>query len=373
MSDLLLYGIIHAISFPVGVVLLRLIFKKSIMFRFSVYSFGYTVIVAYSAIVMMHLGRSSAYFIYPFNIVLGTVFFFFIHKVVSKPLQSFISKIKELSKGNLNIPIQKLDSNGELSDLNNSLLVLISNLSAVVKEIDKNAQNLQNVSQQVNATSQQLSERANVQVVSTEDVSTTMEEILTNAEQNTNNSKITSTESTKLHDGVLSISRQSESLVNANKLINKKISVIKEIANQTNILALNAAVEAARAGKEGKGFAVVASEVRKLAERSKEAADEIIYLFNNTKVLADKAGNSLSQMIPEIEATSNLVQKLVQDTIVASEKQSKGVVQVNNSVEQLNKFAQNNAETSEELASTSEEMTAQAEQLKEAIAYFKFD
>ncbi len=373
MSDLLLYAIMHTASFPVGVILLRLIFKKSVMFKFSVYSFGYTIIVAYTAILMMHLGRSSAYFIYPLNVLIGVVFFYFINKVISEPLQSVISKLKELSKGNLNIPIQKTDSKSELGDLNNSLLVLVSNLLSVVQEIKQNANNLKNVSQQVNATSQQLSERANVQVVSTEEVSTTMEEILSNAEQNTNNSKITSTESTKLHDGVMSISRQSENLINSNKLINEKISIIKEIAKQTNILALNAAVEAARAGKEGKGFAVVAAEVRKLAERSQEAADEIIHLFNNTKVLADKAGNSLSQMIPEIEATSNVVQKLVKDTIEASEKQSRGVVQVNNSIEQLNKFAQNNAETSEELASTSEEMTAQAEQLKEVISYFKVD
>ncbi len=305
------------------------------------------------------------------TISLSALSLFLIHRLLKHPLEASISKLKQLSDGNLNVPVQRVDNDNELGDLNNSLFVLVKNLRSVVSEINQNAENLTNVSYQINTSSQQLSERANTQVSSTEEVSLTMEEILNNAGQNTENSKITTAESAKVHDGVLEISKQSEDLVKANNLISEKISVIKEISNQTNILALNASIEAARAGKHGKGFAVVASEVRKLAERSRTAAEEIIYLFDNTKGLSDKAGNSLALITPEIEKTSELVQKLVQETIIASEEQTKGVEQVNKAVEQLNKFAQENAETSEELATSSEEMTSQAERLKKSVSYFK--
>ncbi len=371
IDSILLSQLIKSIiGLIIAFVVLRLLFKQSILMRVG-------VIVVF--LVLLTTGQvrvsASGYFheiIALFiTIILTIIALYLINRLIKKPLETSISRLQELSKGNLNIPIEKLKEHNELGVLNNSLFILVSSLSSVVKEINENFQTLLDVSHQINETSQELSQRANIQVSSTQSVSSTMNEILNNAKQNTDNSKITSSESNKLHDGVLSIGKQSEDLVKANTLINEKISVIKEISKQTNILALNAAVEAARAGEQGKGFSVVAAEVRKLADRSRIAADEIISLFQNTKVLSDKTGNSLSLILPEIERTSSVVQKLVNETIIASEKQSRGVFDVNNSVEQLNQVAQQNAETSEELATTSEEMTAQAESLREIISYFK--
>jgi methyl-accepting chemotaxis protein len=149
--------------------------------------------------------------------------------------------------------------------------------------------------------------------------------------------------------------------------IAKQIGIIDDIAYQTNLLALNAAIEAARAGEHGKGFAVVAAEVRKLAERSQVAAQEIGEVATNSVELAERAGNLLDRMVPNIRKTSDLVQEIT----AASEEQSAGVGQINAAVGQMSQTTQQNASSSEELAATAEEMSSQAEQLQQAMAFFK--
>ncbi len=356
----------------IGIIILRILFKKSVGFKIGVILIVLTVLSTLNAR-LSGMGYFNPTVSTLMSMAFALISLYLINSLVKVPLGKLKNSVEEFSKGNLNVEFKKTNKKDEFGELHNSLSVLLSNLRNVVSEINRNAENITISSGQISDKSDRLSQGANVQVLSTDKVASTMEEIVLNLEQNAENTKVTSDKSTRIHTDFLEASKKSENVINANKLINDKISVIKDIAFQTNILALNAAVEAARAGENGKGFAVVATEVRKLAERSKVAADDIMSLSDNSKGLSDQADKSLSSIIPEIEKTTKFVKEVVQETMNASMNQRKGVEQANDAIQQLKEVAQENATTSIELASTSESMNVQAAQLKKAVSYFKID
>ena len=244
---------------------------------------------------------------------------------------------------------------------------LARSLSGIVREVQMVVGSLASASQEVSATAQSLSQASSEQAAGVEETSASIEQMTASIAQNTENAKITDGIATQ---AALEAARGGEvvkATAAAMKQIASKISIIDDIAYQTNLLALNAAIEAARAHEHGKGFAVVAAEVRKLAERSQVAAQEISKVASDSVDLAEQAGVMFDALAPNIRKTSDLVQEIA----AASEEQSSGVRQINSAVIQLSQTTQVNAASSEELAATSEEMSAQAEQLGRLMAVFK--
>ncbi|RFP08448.1 MULTISPECIES: methyl-accepting chemotaxis protein [unclassified Duganella] len=257
--------------------------------------------------------------------------------------------------------------NGDTTSLLAAMKGMIEKLSHVVQEVNNGAESLASASEEVSATAQSLSQAASEQAAGTEETSASVEQMTASISQNTENAKVTDGIASKAALEAAEGGEAVESTVAAMRQIAKKIGIIDDIAYQTNLLALNAAIEAARAGEHGKGFAVVAAEVRKLAERSQVAAQEIEQVATSSVQLAEKAGRLLSEMVPNIRRTSNLVQEIT----AASEEQSAGVGQINSAVTQLSQTTQQNASSSEELAATAEEMSGQAEQLQQTMSFFK--
>jgi methyl-accepting chemotaxis protein len=239
-------------------------------------------------------------------------------------------------------------------------------LASIIEEVRGAADALTGAANQVSATAQSLSQAASQQAASVEETTSQIDVMSASINQNSDNAKVTDGMATKTTKEAVEGGSAVGMTVGAMKQIAAKIGIVDDIAYQTNLLALNAAIEAARAGEHGKGFAVVAAEVRKLAERSQEAAKEIGELAANSVTTAERAGKLLDEIVPSIQKTSELVQEIA----AASSEQSESVTQIGGAMGQLSKATQQNASASEELAATSEELSGQAEQLQQSVAFF---
>ncbi len=301
-------------------------------------------------------------------VFLGAFIAFVVASSVTKPLAEAVHVANRLADGDLTVKIES-NSNDETGKLLAAMAAMVEKLSSIITEVRSSAEALSSASEEVSATAQSMSQASSEQAASVEETSASVEQMTASISQNTENAKVTDGMAMQAAQQAGEGGQAVGQTVEAMKQIAKRIGIIDDIAYQTNLLALNAAIEAARAGEHGKGFAVVAGEVRKLAERSQVAAQEISEMSSSSLEVAEKAGGLLNEMVPAIKKTSELVQEIA----AASEEQSSSVGQVNTAMVQLNQITQQNASSSEELAATAEEMSGQAEQLQQLMAFFKVE
>jgi methyl-accepting chemotaxis protein len=325
--------------------------------------------------VPVHVVMQEANIIFRNAIIVGIiglivlyVLIYFISAAITKPIVESVNFAKKISSGNLEVRLNT-EHKDETGDLAASLSEMAEKLKIIISEIIMSSNTIANSSNDLSHFAEELSEGSSSQAASSEEISASMEEMVSNIHQNSQNAVETKKIALKAVDGIREGNEFTQSLSLSINDIAQKITIIGEIARQTNILALNAAVEAARAGEHGKGFAVVADEVRKLALRSQQAARQIDELSINGVTLAAKTKQKLTDIIPDIEKTAVLVQEIA----AASLEQRMGADQVSSAINQLNLITQQNAGSASSFSKNSEALAQQAEILKDLIAYFQVE
>ncbi len=300
-------------------------------------------------------------------ICVGTAIHF--SRFITQSLNASREQVDLCATGHFNVQIAQkfLARPDEFGDIARSIQTMVNTVREAISQVVKGAVFVATASEQLNMVSQRLSESTNEQATGTEEVSSSMEEMAANIDQNADNALQTRAIAEGVQGKIADVNHLGEQSYTSVKTIVEKIGIVTEIANQTNILALNAAVEAARAGEHGRGFSVVAAEIRKLAERSGDAAQDIVELAAESLRNTESATSSLHQVLPEVQKTVELVLEIA----TASQEQRSGADQINSSVQSLSDIVQQNAATSQELATSAEQLNTQAENLREVTRFFQ--
>jgi methyl-accepting chemotaxis protein len=285
-----------------------------------------------------------------------------------KPLLEIIQVTHGLQEGRLfnQTHVRRKD---ELGDLAAQVNTVVDKWSELISQIRTMTGSVSTASKELDSSAYQLAQGSSQQASTLQQIAHTMKSVDASVGRNAQHAKDTarmandaSSQAEKGGDAV-------RETVVAMREITTKILVVDDIAYQTNLLALNAAIEAARAGTHGKGFAVVAGEVRKLAERSQDAAKQISDLAKKSVAIAENAGSLLDHTVPMIRDTSHLISEIA----AASQEQMTAIREINTGVSQLEEVVQQNAAASHELSGTSSDLASHSASLQEKVGFFQLD
>ncbi|RXJ86971.1 methyl-accepting chemotaxis protein [Arcobacter sp. CECT 8985] len=290
--------------------------------------------------------------------------------------------LKAYSESKFDYKINDKGIFGDLGSLAAGIKLVGNNTSEILAMIMNTGDELSNSTHMLSKASDKLSSSSTEQAASLEETAAALEEITANIKGNTeaavNMSNFAQNVTSSAKNGMDLANTTASSMEEINKkvsAINEAIEIIDQIAFQTNILSLNAAVEAATAGEAGKGFAVVAQEVRNLANRSADAAREIKELVEDATLKTTK-GKSISDNMIEgyKELTTHISNTIdmIDSVAVASREQEKGIVQINDAINNLDIATQNNAKVAEDISKMSSYIASMSDSLVTAASRANF-
>ena len=373
MKTVLLALLAGVVSYAAAFWILRRFFRRSVLYQIGLYWVFTLVWIMFVLQIRNAFFREStvAYIItLALNVGVCLIVFYIAAQKVANPLGRLVKIILKLSNGDLEKPDLtglSLKEGRDLGDLLTATVRMRESLASVTSSLSQQIHDMDEMATKLSTLGEKLTARGHDQAASTEEIAASMEELDSGLLQNVENSEQTAGLATQMSKQSKAVRKQTMESVEASNKISSSIAEITGIAQQTNILALNAAVEAARAGEYGRGFAVVAAEVRKLAERSRIVADEVVAASNQTLSTAAKGKEGMQALIEQVSQVTTLAEEITE----AARAGAQGVAQVRDAVEKLSSLAQENASLGTELEGVTKQMAGKTEELVEQLRFFK--